>query len=76
MAKNECDDCVHNVGIETMDCELGCAGVTTVEDEGRVVVFCEDHKRRRCSVCAKRVGCADAAPRRCCSAFQYHKTEE
>ena len=74
--RNQCDDCAHNIGTDEMDCEFGCAGVTTVEEEGRLVVFCEDYKKRRCRICAKRGECADAAPLKCRPAFQYYKTEE
>lgn len=46
MARNKCNDCAHNIGIDTMDCEFACVGVTVIEDDGLVVVACEDYERR------------------------------
>lgn len=45
-AENKCASCVHNIGSGVMDCEFACAGVTEVEDEGRIVVSCGDYKQR------------------------------
>lgn len=43
--ENKCASCIHNIGTEVMNCEFACAGVETVEDEGRVVLSCGDYER-------------------------------
>lgn len=45
-AKNKCTSCVHNIGVDVMDCEYACAGVTEVKDEGRMVASCGDYQQR------------------------------
>lgn len=45
-ARNKCANCAHNTGVDVMDCEYACAGVTEVEDEGRIVVSCDDYEQK------------------------------
>lgn len=45
-SRNRYASCVHNTGVNVMDCEYACAGVTEIEDEGRIVVSCGDYKQR------------------------------
>lgn len=45
-ARNKCVSCAHNTGVDIMDCEYACAGVTEVEDEGRIVVSCGDYEQK------------------------------
>lgn len=45
-ARNKCTSCVHNAGTDVMECEYACAGVTEVEDEGRIVVSCGDYTQQ------------------------------
>ena len=45
-ARNKCASCAHNTGVDVMDCEYACAGVTEVEDEGRIVVSCGDYEQK------------------------------
>lgn len=44
--EDRCMTCKHNVGINFMDCEYCCTGVTDIEDEGRIVTACADYERR------------------------------
>ena len=46
LEKRKCASCAHNAGVDVMDCEYACAGVTEVEDEGRIVVSCGDYQQK------------------------------
>lgn len=43
---DKCVSCIHNIGVTVMDCEYACAGVEEIADEGRIVISCNDYKRR------------------------------
>jgi len=46
MSKNKCDTCAHNTGIKAMNCDCAYTGVTETEDDGLVIVACEDYEQR------------------------------
>lgn len=44
--EDKCINCVHNVGVEEMNCDHYCYGVEEIADEGWIVVRCDDYKKR------------------------------
>lgn len=44
MSKNKCWNCIHNLNPRGLNCELACTGVTRIEDDGLIVVSCDDYK--------------------------------
>ena len=51
MSRNKCRTCVHNLCPDALECEFSCAGVTRIEDEGRIVAACNDYRPREAKQC-------------------------